>query len=166
MPTSARCWDFGRPSVGADDPGGPFAAHRLWCACRGRAPSRPACKVRFHTLVPKHPPPRRGGPMCPPVGRSREGPYPGRHTGRPLQNLHLPPKNRAGTEPRPYRLDTKPQADIHDPRRPFGRRSSPFWFNRKLKTISTNSTTDAFRGRENHAIIGPSRTREDVFHET
>ena len=23
MPTSARCWDFGRPSVGADDPGGP-----------------------------------------------------------------------------------------------------------------------------------------------
>ena len=23
MPTSARCWDFGRPSVGADDLGGP-----------------------------------------------------------------------------------------------------------------------------------------------
>ena len=24
MPTSARCWDFGRPSVGADDLGGPL----------------------------------------------------------------------------------------------------------------------------------------------
>ena len=45
--------------------------------------------------------PRRGGPMCPPVDESCEEPCPGRHTGRPLQNLYLPP-NRAGTEPRPY----------------------------------------------------------------
>ena len=45
--------------------------------------------------------PRRGGPMCPPGHAVSRNTFAGRHTGRPLQNLYLPP-NRAGTEPRPY----------------------------------------------------------------
>ena len=43
-------------------------------------------------------PPRRGGPMCPPANGSREEPRPGRHIGRPLQNLYQLRENRAGTE--------------------------------------------------------------------
>ena len=55
--------------------------------------------------------------MCPPVGGSREGPYPGRHMGRPLQSrLQCPasPEERAGTEPRPYRATrgAKQRADV------------------------------------------------------
>ena len=44
-----------------------------------------------------------GGPMCPPADDSRKGPFPGRHIGPPLQNLHQLLENRAGTHPRPYR---------------------------------------------------------------
>ena len=47
------------------------------------------------------PPPRRGGPMCPPANGSRKEPRPGRHIGRPLQNLYQLLENRAGTEPCP-----------------------------------------------------------------
>ena len=50
-------------------------------------------------------PPRRGGPMCPPGHAFLRDPPTGRHAGRPLQILLQPsstPKNRAGTEPRPY----------------------------------------------------------------
>ena len=36
------------------------------------------------------PAPRRGGPMCPPADGSRDGTCPGRHIGRPLQNLRRP----------------------------------------------------------------------------
>ena len=55
--------------------------------------------------------------MCPPVGGSREGTYPGRHMGRPLQSrLQCPasPEERAGTEPRPYRATrgAKQRADV------------------------------------------------------
>ena len=42
------------------------------------------------------PPPRRGGPACPPVGGDYKETYPGRHIGRPLQNLHQHPGQRAG----------------------------------------------------------------------
>ena len=48
----------------------------------------------------------RGGPMCPPGHAFLRDPPTGRHAGRPLQILLQPsstPKNRAGTEPRPYR---------------------------------------------------------------
>ena len=72
--------------------------------CRGRALSRPVgarsvSRTNFRWFP--NTPSRRGGPVCPPADGSREEPCPGRHIGRPLQNLHLPP-NRAGTEPRPY----------------------------------------------------------------
>ena len=42
--------------------------------------------------------PCRGGPMCPPANGSRKEPRPGRHIGRPLQNLYQLLENRAGTE--------------------------------------------------------------------
>ena len=62
---------------------------------RGRAPSRPVSKVRFPRQFPlvseRLPSLRRGGPMCPPVNRSREEPCPVRHIGRPLQILPQPP---------------------------------------------------------------------------
>ena len=48
---------------------------------------------------------RRGGPMCPPGHAFLRDPPTGRHAGRPLQILlqsSSTPKNRAGTEPRPY----------------------------------------------------------------
>ena len=51
------------------------------------------------------PPPRRGGPMCPPEHAASWDPCTGRHTGRPLQIQLQPsstPENRAGAEPRPY----------------------------------------------------------------
>ena len=51
------------------------------------------------------PPPRRGGPMCPPEHAASWDPCTGRHTGRPLQIPLQPPSNpkqRAGAEPRPY----------------------------------------------------------------
>ena len=38
------------------------------------------------------PAPRRGEPMCPPVNGSPNGTCPGRHIGRPLQNLRRPRK--------------------------------------------------------------------------
>ena len=44
--------------------------------------------------------------MCPPGHASSRDPFTGRHTGRPLRirlKYQLPPKQRAGTEPRPYR---------------------------------------------------------------
>ena len=47
------------------------------------------------------PPPRRGGPMCPPVNGCREEPCPGRHTGRPLQKVHRPQNNGRGQSPAP-----------------------------------------------------------------
>ena len=48
--------------------------------------------------------PRRGGPMCPPVDGSCEEPCPGRHIGRPLQNLYLPPQTGRGRSPAPTGL--------------------------------------------------------------
>ena len=48
---------------------------------------------------------RRGGPMCPPGHAFLRDPPTGRHAGRPLQILlqsSSTPKNRAGTETRPY----------------------------------------------------------------
>ena len=47
----------------------------------------------------------RGGPMCPPGHAFLRDPPTGRHAGRPLQILlqsSSTPRNRAGTEPRPY----------------------------------------------------------------
>ena len=47
--------------------------------------------LRQFPLVPEYlPAPRRGGPMCPPADGSRDGTCPGRHIGRPLQNLRRP----------------------------------------------------------------------------
>ena len=75
---------------------------------RGRAPSRPAGKgivPHQFPLVPKRSPPRIGADLCvrpPPLRVTRPradtqvGPY------RFDCSLHLPPENRAGTEPRPY----------------------------------------------------------------
>ena len=66
----------------------------------------PLGKVPFLHRFPlfrKAPTPRKGGPMCPPVNDSCEGPGSGRHTDRPLQirlQCPSPPENRAGT-PRP-----------------------------------------------------------------
>ena len=61
---------------------------------RGRAPSRPVGEgvvSRQFPLVPERlPTSRRGGPMCPPADGSRDGTCPGRHIGRPLQNLRRP----------------------------------------------------------------------------
>ena len=72
---------------------------------RGRAPSRPAGeRLRFTLIsVGSQTPlvPRRGGPMCPPADASREEPCPGRHIGRPLQNLHQPRKTGRGQSPAP-----------------------------------------------------------------
>ena len=45
---------------------------------------------------------RRGGPMCPPVGGAREGPFPGRHIGRPLHTPR-PRKTGRGRSPAPTR---------------------------------------------------------------
>ena len=76
---------------------------------RGRAPSRPGGGgpvLRQSPLVPEHHPiSRRGGPMCPPGHAFLRDLLTGRHAGRPLQILlqsSSTPKNRAGTEPRPY----------------------------------------------------------------
>ena len=57
--------------------------------CRGRAPSRPVALPFTPISVGSRIPfgPRRGGPMCPPVDGSCEEPCPGRHIGRPLQNI-------------------------------------------------------------------------------
>ena len=74
----------------------------------GLCPAPPG-KVRFHANFRwfRNPSPLcKGGPMCPPVGGSREGTRLGRHTGRPLQSrLQCPAslEERAGTESRPYR---------------------------------------------------------------
>ena len=57
-------------------------------------------------LLRNAPSPRRGGPMCPPGHASSRDPFTGRHTGRPLRirlKYQSTPKQRAGTEPRPYR---------------------------------------------------------------
>ena len=57
-------------------------------------------------LLRNAPAPRRGGPMCPPGHASSRDPFRGRHTGRPLRirlKYQSPPKQRAGTEARPYR---------------------------------------------------------------
>ena len=85
-----------------------FASSSVFRAGGGLCPA-PLGKVRFHANFRwfRNPSPLwRGGPMCPPVGGSREGTCPGRHIGRPLQSrLQYPasPEERAGTEPRPYR---------------------------------------------------------------
>ena len=129
MPTSARCWDFGIPSVGADDPGGPTPRPpRLPCV-KGAVARRAteglsgvdgpfggdlclallSARALFHTnsrWFLNTSPPRRGGPMCPPRDTSVRDPPTGRHIGRPLPGRWKPPsplKQRAGTEPRPYR---------------------------------------------------------------
>ena len=62
------------------------------------------------------------------AGGSREGTYPGRHTGRPLQSrLQYPasPEERAGTEPRPYRAirGAKQRADVVIG--PYGEKGKP-----------------------------------------
>ena len=43
----------------------------------------------------------RGGPMCPPGHAFLRDPPTGRHAGRPLQILHLPPKTGRGQSPAP-----------------------------------------------------------------
>ena len=86
---------------------------------RGRAPSRPMAEASTQDgLVGcgNFSPPRRGGPMCPPGHASAQNTPTGRHTGRPLQILLRPPstpRQRAGTEPRPYRFD----CSLHQPRK-------------------------------------------------
>ena len=73
---------------------------------RGRAPSRPVTLPFTPISVGSRMPfgPRRGGPMCPPVDGSCEEPCPGRHIGRPLQNLYLPPQTGRGRSPAPTGL--------------------------------------------------------------
>ena len=77
---------------------------------RGRAPSRPAGKgvvSRRFPLVPEHLPTScRGGPVCPPVDGPREGPWPGRHMGRPLRILlqHPSTPGKTGGGPAPTGL--------------------------------------------------------------
>ena len=70
------------------------------------APLGKASVLRQSPLVPKRlPTPCRGGPMCPPGHAFLRDPPTGRHAGRPLQILlqsSSTPKNRAGTETRPY----------------------------------------------------------------
>ena len=70
------------------------------------APLGKASVLRQFPLVPEHHPiSRRGGPMCPPGHAFLRDPPTGRHAGRPLQILlqsSSTPKNRAGTETRPY----------------------------------------------------------------
>ena len=66
----------------------PFASFSVFRAGGGLL-SRSAGQGPFprqFPLVPESLPLCRGGPMCPPVGGSREGAYPGRHMGRPLQS--------------------------------------------------------------------------------
>ena len=79
-------------------------------------PDAPSCSALYKegrrvTPIPvgsgTPPPPRRGGPVCPPVDGSREGRWPGRHMGRPLRSrLKYPstPGNRAGRSPAPTGL--------------------------------------------------------------
>ena len=108
MPTSARCC---APPVALPQ-GGVTSPRRIRPApapCRGRAPSRPLEKAPFPAnsrwFPNASPTPCRGGPMCPPAPSSRDPPT-GRHTGRPLRIPLQPPSNpkqRAGTEPCPYR---------------------------------------------------------------
>ena len=68
----------------------------------------PLGKVRFHTNFRwfRNPFPLcRGGPVCPPVSGSREGAYPGRHSGRPRRRdgrQQANPGERADTQVRPY----------------------------------------------------------------
>ena len=80
---------------------------------RGDHTPPPGCSARRerHRSAPipvgsqTPPPPRRGGPMCPPEHAASWDPPTGRHTGRPLQIQLQPsstPENRAGAEPRPY----------------------------------------------------------------
>ena len=70
------------------------------------APLGKASVLRQFPLVPEHHPIScRGGPMCPPGHAFLRDLLTGQHTGRPLRILLKPPltpKNRAGTEPRPY----------------------------------------------------------------
>ena len=77
MPTSARCWDFGRPSVGADDLGVPFPSSFV------RRPEPPS-------IVKKDGFPRR--PVGPP--RNDKG------LGLSLRGA----KRRGNPRPRPQRL--------------------------------------------------------------
>ena len=76
--------------------------------CRGRAPSRPVGERLRFTLISvgsQTPPPRRGGPTCPPGHTSAQNPRTDRHTGRPLQILSetsiTPPGSGRGQSPAP-----------------------------------------------------------------
>ena len=81
----------------------------------GSAPPRPQGVRSAPILVGSGIPPslRRGGPMCPPGHASLRDPFTGRHTGRPLRirlKYQSTPKQRAGTEPRPYRSIAVPSS--------------------------------------------------------
>ena len=90
------------------------------------APLGKASVLRQFPLVPEHLPiSRRGGPMCPPGHAFLRDPPTGRHAGRPLQILlqsSSTPKNRAGTEPRPYsrRMPVRDLPGHPQPRLPQG----------------------------------------------
>ena len=78
-------------------------------------PDAPSCSALYKegrriTPIPvgsgTPPPPRRGGPVCPPVDGPREGPWPGRHMGRPLRILlqHPSTPGKTGGGPAPTGL--------------------------------------------------------------
>ncbi len=89
-------------------------------------PDAPSCSALYKegrrvTPIPvgsgTPPPPRRGGPVCPPVDGPREGPWPGRHMGRPLQIQLKPPSTPGGAggdraPPLPSYQGAKQRADV------------------------------------------------------
>ena len=96
----------------------PFASSSVFRA-GGRLRSAPLGKVRFHANFRwfRNPSHCVGADLCVrAVGGSREGTYPGQHTGRPLQSRLQYPASPvgAGTEPRPYRAirGAKQRADV------------------------------------------------------
>ena len=108
-----------------DQPGVQGIPSGLSTPCRGRAPSRPVGKgvvSRQFLLVPEClQSSRRGGPMCPPAplfARPVHGPT---HRSAPTKRP-LTPKNRAGTEPRPYsrRMPVRDLPGHPQPRLPQG----------------------------------------------
>ena len=109
--------------------------------------------------------------MCPPVGGSREGTYPGRHMGRPLQSrLQCPasPEERAGTEPRPYRATrgAKQRADVPKAWPPSTKFRAEIWGvshrHRPLRKRGEFATTALASGAERSVCGADARDRRRV----
>ncbi len=94
---------------------------------------------------------RRGGPMCPPGHAFLRDPPTGRHAGRPLQILlqsSSTPKNRAGTETRPYSR-RMPNAGSRStgPSPPSSPANQNTWNDRRHQSLPLPSPVSAKRPR-------------------